>query len=145
MQQQQQDLLTSNHYSTLGRASGPGTIMALGIFMLFFWKNSNNWYETPLLYRTTNRYSIFSLGTLNTSGGELSGNTAFQQANGIPPPLPSGGNHPAIAVGSSSTLMMPYNHKRGAANSQNHAGITLFWITKFSYWQYLTLINEKRI
>ena len=30
-QQHQQDLLTSNHYSTLGRASGPGTMLALGM------------------------------------------------------------------------------------------------------------------
>ena len=59
---------------------------------------------------------------MNTSGGELTGNPVFQQGAGIPPPLPSGGTHPAIAVGSSSTLMMPYNHKRGAGNNQNHVG-----------------------
>ena len=92
-QQQQQDLLTSNHYSTLGRSTGPGTMLALG--------------------------------TLNTSG-ELAVNNQFQQVGSglgnIPPPLPSGGHHPAIAVGSSSTLMMPYNHKRGAGTSHNHTG-----------------------
>ena len=71
--------------------------------------------------------NLLILGTLNTSGAELAANAQFQQGgNGlgnIPPPLPSGGHHPAIAIGSSSTLMMPYNHKRGAGPIQNHTGI----------------------
>ena len=81
---------------------------------------TSNHYST--LGRVSGPGTILALGALNTSGGELPGNAVFQQGGGIPPPLPSGGNHPSIAVGSSSTLMMPYNHKRGAASSQNHTG-----------------------
>ena len=84
------------------------------------------------LYQIINEHISSYIGTLNTSGGELASNGVFQQGGGIPPPLPSGGNHPAIAVGSSSTLMMPYNHKRGAANSQNHTGMKLCSITFLS-------------
>ena len=58
------------------------------------------------LYHIINEHISSYIGTLNTSGGELASNGVFQQGGGIPPPLPSGGNHPAIAVGSSSTLMM---------------------------------------